>query len=82
MGRYEAELEREGIKFESFVRQLQPVDRCLCDGVDMGFVKLTVLEGSDQIIGATICAEHAGWCYETNFTKYRAPAFTIFLYVR
>ena len=60
VGKYEAELQRDGVKFESFVRQLRPVDRCLCDGVEAGFVKLTVLEGSDQIIGATICAEHAG----------------------
>lgn len=60
VGKYESELEREGVKFESFVRQLAPVDRCLCDGVDSGFVKLTVLHGSDKIIGATICGEHAG----------------------
>lgn len=53
-------MERDGLKFESFVRQLRPVDRCLCDGVEAGFVKLTVLEGSEKIIGATICAEHAG----------------------
>lgn len=60
VGKYEGELEKEGREYESFVRQLQPVDRCLCDGVEAGFVKLTVLEGSDLIVGATICGEKAG----------------------
>jgi pyruvate/2-oxoglutarate dehydrogenase complex dihydrolipoamide dehydrogenase (E3) component len=60
VGKYEAELDRDGVQYESFVRQLSPVDRCLCDGVEAGFVKLTVLGGSDKIIGATICGEHAG----------------------
>ena len=60
VGKYECELDQEGIKYESFVRHLSPVDRCLCDGVETGFVKLTVSSESDKILGATICGEHGG----------------------
>ena len=70
VGKYEAELEREGIPFESFVRPLCLVDRCRCDGVEEGFVKITVRSEvdatspfgrmSDQILGATIVGSSAG----------------------
>ena len=49
-----------GVEFETFTRQLADVDRCLCDGVDSGFVKITVKAGTNQIIGATICGPNAG----------------------
>lgn len=60
VGKYESELQAKGIQFESFKRDLAPVDRCLCDGITEGFVKITVRAGTDQIIGATICAPDAG----------------------
>ena len=44
VGKYESELVSAGIKFESFMRQLADVDRCMCDGVKAGFVKITVRE--------------------------------------
>jgi pyruvate/2-oxoglutarate dehydrogenase complex dihydrolipoamide dehydrogenase (E3) component len=60
VGKYESELDKMGVQYESFKRDLAPVDRCLCDGVSQGFVKITVKAGTDQIIGATICAPDAG----------------------
>ncbi len=60
VGKYEAELTASGIEFETFTRQLADVDRCLCDGVKTGFVKITVRAGTNQIIGATICGPNAG----------------------
>lgn len=60
VGKYEAELTAAGVEFESFTRQLADVDRCLCDGVKKGFVKITVRAGTDEILGATICGPNAG----------------------
>lgn len=60
VGKYEDELSREGVEFESFVKQLGDVDRCVCDGVNEGFVKITMKAGTSQIIGATICGPNAG----------------------
>ena len=60
MGKYEAELASAGIAFDTFTRQLGDVDRCLCDGVQKGFVKISVRAGTDEILGATICGPNAG----------------------
>lgn len=60
VGKYEAELTATGIEFESFTRQLGDVDRCMCDGVTHGFVKITIRAGTDEIVGATICGPNAG----------------------
>ena len=60
VGKYEAELTASGTEFESFTRQLGDVDRCMCDGVSQGFVKITVKAGTDEIVGATICGPNAG----------------------
>ena len=60
VGKYEAELTAAGVAFETFTRQLGDVDRCMCDGVSKGFVKITVKAGTDEIVGATICGPNAG----------------------
>jgi pyruvate/2-oxoglutarate dehydrogenase complex dihydrolipoamide dehydrogenase (E3) component len=60
VGKYEEELTTAGIPFESFTRQLSDVDRCMCDGVSTGFVKITIRSGTDEIVGATICGPNAG----------------------
>ena len=60
VGKYEAELAASGVEFESFTRLLKDVDRCICDGVNQGFVKITIRAGSSQILGATICGPNAG----------------------
>ena len=58
MGRYESDLP-EG-QYEVFIKHLRDVDRCMCDGVSDGFVKIIVQYGTCEIVGATICAPHAG----------------------
>lgn len=60
VGKYEQELDSCGIEYESFVRQLADVDRCICDGISRGFVKITIKTGTDEILGATICGSNAG----------------------
>ncbi len=60
VGLYEREAQARGIEVASFVRPLADVDRALLDGEEEGFVKLLVRKGSDQIVGATIVARHAG----------------------
>jgi pyruvate/2-oxoglutarate dehydrogenase complex dihydrolipoamide dehydrogenase (E3) component len=60
VGKYEYELQQSHIEYESFTRQLAPVDRCRCDGVEDGFVKIIILKGTQDIIGCTIVGPSAG----------------------
>ena len=49
-----------GIAISTFLQPLDKVDRAILDGEDQGFVKVHVRQGTDQILGATIVASHAG----------------------
>ena len=60
VGKYEKELKTSGVAFETYKRELKDVDRCLCEGVEEGFVKITCSEGTDRILGATIVGPNAG----------------------
>jgi len=60
VGLYEHEAASRGIPVTTFLRPFAEVDRALCDGEEEGFVKILVRKGSDQILGATIVAHHAG----------------------
>jgi pyruvate/2-oxoglutarate dehydrogenase complex dihydrolipoamide dehydrogenase (E3) component len=60
VGLYEQEAKDKGIPVQTFVQELRDVDRAILDGQDEGFVKILVRAGTDQIVGATIVAEHAG----------------------
>jgi pyruvate/2-oxoglutarate dehydrogenase complex dihydrolipoamide dehydrogenase (E3) component len=60
VGKYEKELNEKNIKYEIFTRNLADVDRCLCDGVNSGFVKIIIKKDTDIILGATICGSNAG----------------------
>jgi pyruvate/2-oxoglutarate dehydrogenase complex dihydrolipoamide dehydrogenase (E3) component len=60
VGLYEREAAARGIDVTTFLRPFSEVDRALCDGQEDGFVKIHVRKGSDQILGATIVAPHAG----------------------
>ena len=60
VGMYEKDAEEKGIQVDTFVRSLNEVDRAVLDGEDEGFVKVHVKKGTDQILGATIVARHAG----------------------
>lgn len=60
VGKYEAELDRAGVAYEVLKRNFADVDRCLCDGVRSGFVKIIMAAGGANILGATICGANAG----------------------
>ncbi len=59
-GLYAHQAEAQGIKVKTFVQPLTAVNRARTDGEDEGFFKIHVKAGSDEILGATIVAGHAG----------------------
>ena len=60
VGLYEQEAAEQKIEVDTFVQELAEVDRAILDGEDDGFVKVHVRKGTDEIVGATIVAAHAG----------------------
>jgi pyruvate/2-oxoglutarate dehydrogenase complex dihydrolipoamide dehydrogenase (E3) component len=60
VGKSEAELNLQNIEFDIIKIPLSHVDRAIADGQTNGFVKILHKRGSDQILGATIVAAHAG----------------------
>lgn len=60
VGLYEREAREKGIEVEAIAIALSQVDRAIADGEEEGFVKILHRKGSDQILGATIVARHAG----------------------
>ena len=60
VGIYERDAREKGIAVDTFMRPLNEVDRAIADGEEEGFVKIHVRKGTDEILGATIVARHAG----------------------
>jgi len=60
VGLYEREAATRGIAIDTFTQPLAQVDRAILDGESEGFVKVHVRKGTDEIVGATIVAAHAG----------------------
>ena len=60
VGMYERDAQERGIAVDTFIRPLNDVDRAIADGEEEGFVKIHVRKGTDEILGATIVARHAG----------------------
>src|SRR5437867_3488654 len=60
VGMYEADVKKQGIEVDTFTFKLDDVDRAILDGEDQGFARAHVKKGTDQILGATIVAYHAG----------------------
>jgi pyruvate/2-oxoglutarate dehydrogenase complex dihydrolipoamide dehydrogenase (E3) component len=60
VGLYEREAHAKGIELDTFTVSMSQVDRAIADGEEKGFVKVHVKKGTDQILGATIVARHAG----------------------
>lgn len=50
---YEADLESKGIEYTTYMKTLEHVDRCMCEGVTDGFVKISVKKGTDEIVGVS-----------------------------
>ena len=60
VGIYVRQANAQDIPVKTFTIPLHEVDRAIADGEEEGFVKIHVKEGTDQILGATIVARHAG----------------------
>jgi pyruvate/2-oxoglutarate dehydrogenase complex dihydrolipoamide dehydrogenase (E3) component len=60
VGMYERDARDAGIGTDTFVRRMKDVDRAIADGEEEGFVKIHVRKGTDEILGATVVARHAG----------------------
>ena len=60
VGMYPDDAKESGIEIDTYVQQLEHVDRAILEGNDEGFVKIHTRKGTDKIVGATIVAENAG----------------------
>lgn len=60
IGLYARDAAAQGIALDTYTTPLAANDRSRSEGEDQGFVKIHVKKGSDQIVGATIVARHAG----------------------
>jgi pyruvate/2-oxoglutarate dehydrogenase complex dihydrolipoamide dehydrogenase (E3) component len=60
VGLSESDAHQQGIEFDPIKIPMSSVDRAITDGETDGFVKIIHRRGSDEILGATIVASHAG----------------------
>jgi pyruvate/2-oxoglutarate dehydrogenase complex dihydrolipoamide dehydrogenase (E3) component len=60
VGLYERDAKTQGIEVDTFTQELSKVDRAILDGETEGFVRVHVRKGTDELVGATVVAAHAG----------------------
>ncbi|MEM7012778.1 MAG: mercuric reductase [Verrucomicrobiota bacterium] len=60
VGLYESEAKEKGIQIKTFTQKFDHIDRAILESETEGLVKVHVRKGSDEILGATIVARHAG----------------------
>jgi pyruvate/2-oxoglutarate dehydrogenase complex dihydrolipoamide dehydrogenase (E3) component len=60
VGLYARDAESQGVALDTYTTPLAANDRSRTEGEEQGFVKIHVKKGTDQIVGATIVARHAG----------------------
>lgn len=60
VGLYERDAKERGIGFDTYQVPITRANRAVTDGEEEGLVKLHVRKGTDEILGATIVAAHAG----------------------
>ena len=60
VGLSERDAQAQGVAVDTFTQELSKVDRAILDGETEGFVRIHVRLGTDQILGATVVAAHAG----------------------
>jgi pyruvate/2-oxoglutarate dehydrogenase complex dihydrolipoamide dehydrogenase (E3) component len=60
VGLHVREARENGIPVKTFTILMHDVARAVADGDEVGFVKIHTREGTDEILGATIVASHAG----------------------
>ena len=54
------EAEEQGIAIQTFTQHFNEVDRAILDGEPAGFVRVHIKRGTDEMVGATVVAGHAG----------------------
>jgi pyruvate/2-oxoglutarate dehydrogenase complex dihydrolipoamide dehydrogenase (E3) component len=60
VGLYPGEAAEAGMMIDSYEVSIAEANRAVTDGQEEGMVKVHVRRGSDQIVGATVVAAHAG----------------------
>lgn len=60
VGMYEADATHKGLEVETYTFKLDEVDRAILDGEEEGFARVHIQKGTDNILGATVVAAHAG----------------------
>src|SRR6185436_8464767 len=60
VGLSEPDARARGIATDTITIPLHDVDRAVLDGEDEGFFRVLLKKGSDEILGATLVAAHAG----------------------
>ncbi|MDA1092222.1 MAG: mercuric reductase [Acidobacteria bacterium] len=60
VGLYEHQAVEQGVAVTTYTQHWAEVDRAITDGDENGFVRIHTRKGSDEILGATIVASHAG----------------------
>ncbi len=60
VGLYEKDAKAKGIEIDTFTQDLSQVDRAILDSETEGMVRVHVRKGTDEILGATVVAAHAG----------------------
>jgi pyruvate/2-oxoglutarate dehydrogenase complex dihydrolipoamide dehydrogenase (E3) component len=56
----ERQVQEKGMKVNTIKIPFSSVDRAIADGEEEGFVKILYKKGTDEILGATVVARHAG----------------------
>jgi pyruvate/2-oxoglutarate dehydrogenase complex dihydrolipoamide dehydrogenase (E3) component len=60
VGLYVREAREKDISVKTFTVHRRDVHRAIADAEEEGFVKISVKQGTDRILGATVVARHAG----------------------
>ena len=60
VGIYARDAKQRGIELDTYSVPIERANRAVTDGQEEGLVKVHVKKGSDQIVGATVVAAHAG----------------------
>jgi pyruvate/2-oxoglutarate dehydrogenase complex dihydrolipoamide dehydrogenase (E3) component len=60
VGLYEKDAKTKGIAVDTFTQEMGKVDRAILDGETEGFVRVHVRKGTDEVVGASVVATHAG----------------------
>ena len=60
VGLYERDVASQGLACDTYTTALAHNDRAILEGATEGFVKVHCRKGTDEILGATVVADHAG----------------------